>query len=409
VVLHTSDDPKRSGLPVPRTAHQSTHLWGPVLSPSAGPAAAQIRGTLRTAGQWEKLFAEQWMKERPVAERLSRSGDSWDQYELAYDIDALTAIYLATGKPAYADEGLRLLENLLATAKPSRDLPTSQYRDDYLGWVTQQNDVRGQEVPLYESYLWRYGVWLLQLVRTDPALWNDATRRARFERLLSFAERDIFDKWQNRGADNTVYRRRTHLASHWAMIALGLARITAQEAQRRTYLHTVQAIDGDLPNSSSSLRGQLRMNPDHPSAYLWNDEWGSIGRPGQDVSHGNGVITYVVTANSVGSEWNNVDMRRFLNTFRLAIWPAPPGEGQPEGAEYVDGSGTGNGWFSDGFVKLGRFDPQVQHRLESHDVGRSPQFLANGALNAALLACHGDAPALAPGDTPACRMAQPRQ
>jgi hypothetical protein len=406
-VLRTSDDPRRAGLPVPWSAHQSTHRWGPVLPPPAGPATARIQDTLRTAAQWEEMFIEQWVRERPVADRLSRSRDSWDQYGLAYDIDALTAICLATGKSEYADEGLRLLENLVTTATASWRLPTSQYRDEYLGWVSQQDDVRGQEVPLYESYLWRYGVWLLNLVRTDPALWHDATRRVRYQRLLSFAEHDIFAKWLNRGADDTLYRRRTHLASHWGMIALGLARLTTQDARRQAYLQTVHAIDNGLPNSSSSLRGQLRMNPDHPSAYLWHDEWGATRRPGQDVSHGNAVISYVVAANSVGVEWNNVDMRRFLNTFRLAIWPERPRKGQPEGAEYVDGSGTGSGWFSDGFVKLGRFDPQVQHRLETHDVGRSPQFLANGALNAALLACQGDASALAPRDTPACRTTRP--
>lgn len=365
------------------------------------------RETLRTTAQWEKLFVEQWERKRSIAFRRSRSVDSWSQYELAYDIDALTAIYLATGKPGYADEGLQLLENLVATARPSRYLPTSQYHDDYLSWVTQQDDVRGQEVPLYESYLWRYGVWLLRLVRTNPALWNDATRRTRYERLLSFAERDIFMKWRSRGADDTMYRKRTHLVSHWGMIALGLARLTADGTRQRVYLQTVHAVDSSLPNSSSSLRGQLRMNPEHPSAYLWNDAWGATGRPGQDVSHGNALIAYVVAANSVDREWNNVDMRRFLNTFQLVIWPVRPRTGQPEGAEYVDGSGRGSGWFSDGFVKLGRFDPQLQHRLEGHDVGRSPQFLANGALNAAILACHG-APAVAPHDAPACHL-QDRQ
>jgi hypothetical protein len=350
------------------------------------------------------MFDEQWDEQRPTADRLSRSGDSWDHYQLSYDIDALTAIYLATGRVASIDEGLGLLENLVDTAKPSRNLPTSQYQDDYRGWVTQRDEARGQEVPLYESYLWRYGVWLLRLVRTDPTLWDDAARRARYQRLLTFAEHDIFDKWFARGPGGTVYRSRTHMASHWGLIALGLAQATTQDARRRTYLELVHSIDEGRPDSASSLREQLRMNPDHPTAYVWDDEWGAARRPGQDVSHGNAVIAYVVAANSVGVGWNNVDMSRFLDTFRLVIWPAQPRTRQPEGAEYADGSGTGNGWFSDGFVKLGRFDPQLQQRLEAHEVGRSPQFLANGALNAALLACRGVAPSAGPRGSPACRV-----
>lgn len=371
--------------------------------------AAMAAQPLRTADQWAAQFASQWGGERPVAVRLSRTGDSWDQYALAYDIDALTAVYLATGRATYVDQGLELLENLVATARPSRTLGANAYRDRYLGWISRQNGSTGEEVPLYESYLWRYGTGLLRVVRQDPLLWRDVSRRARYERLLAFAERNIFAKWYARGANDTIYRSRTHMASHWALISLELARITASAARRATYLAVVHAIDTDLPNEPSSLRGQLRLNPDHPTAYWWDDHWGRARRPGQDVSHGNAVIAYVIEANAAGVDWSDTDLHHFLEGFRLAIWPATARPSQPEGAEYVDGTGAGNGWFSDGFVKLARFDARLQQRLETHDVGRSPQFMANGALNAALLACHGIARAAASPNTPACRMDRARQ
>jgi hypothetical protein len=50
----------------------------------------------------------------------------------------------------------------------------------------------------------------------------------------------------------------------------------------------------------------------------------------------------------------------------------------------VDGTGTDNGWYSDGFVKLGRYDAAVQRRLDEHQVVND-QFAANMALNAKLL------------------------
>ena len=201
-----------------------------------------------------------------------------------------------------------------------------------------------------------------------------------------------------------IYRSRTHMAAHWALIALELSQITTSADRRQAYLETVRAIDTDLPNGPSSLREQLRLNPRYPTAYVWSDEWGKTGGRAQDVSHGNGVIAYVVVANEATSDWTDLDMRRFVATFTLAVWPATPRKGQPEGADSVDGLGTGNGWFSDGFVKLGRFDPVLQQRLETHDVGRSVQFLANNALNVSILACRGIAPSAAPRTTPACRL-----
>lgn len=394
-------------LSIPGTSRGSAGQWPPVAQPSPGrpaspPPVTAFTGTLRSAEMWASMFAEQWQGERPEAEALSNTADSWDHYNLSYAVDALTAAYLATGRTEYIDEGLHLLENVMGTARRSADLPTSDHRDNYRGWVSAQEG--GREVPLYESYLWRYGTGLLRVIEKDPLLWQDPTRRARYGKVLAFAERNIFEKWRVRGADDNIYRSRTHMAAHWALIALELSQITTDADRRRAYLDTVHAIDTDMPNESSSLREQMRLNPRYPTAYVWSDEWGKTGGRAQDVSHGNAVIAYVVAANAAKSGWTDVDMHRFVQTFTVAIWPAPPREGQPEGADSVVGNGVGNGWFSDGFVKLGRFDPELQQRLETHDVGRSVQFLANNALNVSILACRGIAPAAAPVSTPACRL-----
>jgi hypothetical protein len=396
-----------SAVSIPGISQGSAGQWPPVPEPTPGrpsslPPVAAFTGTLRTAEEWASMFAEQWRGERPVAEALSTSADSWDHYNLSYDVDALTAAYLATGRTEYIDEGLRLLDNVMSTARRSADLPTSDHRDDYLGWVSAEEG--GREVPLYESYLWRYATGLLRVIEQDPLLRQDPTRQARYGAALAFAERNIFEKWQLRGADDNIFRSRTHMAAHWALIALELSQITTDADRRRTYLDTMHAIDTDMPNEPSSLREQVRLNPRYPTAYVWSDEWGKTGGRAQDVSHGNAVIAYVVAANAARSDWTDVDMHRFLQTFTLAVWPATPRKGQPEGADSVDGKGVGNGWFSDGFVKLGRFDPELQRRLETHDVGRSVQFLANNALNVSILACRGIAPSAAPRTTPVCRL-----
>jgi hypothetical protein len=47
----------------------------------------------------------------------------------------------------------------------------------------------------------------------------------------------------------------------------------------------------------------------------------------------------------------------------------------------VDGSGTSSGFFSDGFLNLGRYDPRVQDRFKNHNVGRQVQIYGAGARN----------------------------
>ncbi|HEX2809739.1 MAG TPA: hypothetical protein VHN80_26545, partial [Kineosporiaceae bacterium] len=329
--------------------------------------------------QWDDLFQRQWRSERNTAEQLSRSRDSWDHYSLSYSVDALTADYLATGRREAVDEALSLTENVAASAVPSDQLPRSRYHDGYLGWSSAEQS--GQEVPLYESYFWRYATGLLRVIGRTPSLADDPGIAPRYQRLLEFAERNVFDKWFSRGADQNIFRSRTHLGAHWALIALNLSDITTDPARRARSQQTVAAIDQRLPNYHASLKGQMVADPQHGGAYFWSDVWASCARPGQDVAHGNGVVAYVVEAHDHGVDWTDTDISAFVRTLSEVIWPRPG-----PGAEFVDGSGTGTGWFSDGFVKLGRYDVALQRRLETHQPANG-QFYANGALNAAILLC----------------------
>jgi hypothetical protein len=340
-----------------------------------GDAAAQLGapgGPIEPPAHWEERYLARWERQDTARfTELSRSGDVWAQYELAYGVDELTALYRATGKAAYADRALGYAENVVASARVSGTLATSQYRDTYRGWVSQRADSRGQEVPLPESYLWRYVTTLLRVIRQGP-LYSDPSFRGRYGRLLTFARADIFGKWASRGAEDNIYRSRTHMAAHWAQIAANLAAIEPGGAQRARYLAVTARIDDDL-------RGQLRASPVVPAAYFWSDEWGQDERPGQDVAHGNGVIAYLVDARETGGFWTAADLARMSLLLIRVITPEPG-----VSRAYVDGSGRGTGWFADGFVKLGRYDRAVQWRLERHPVVNG-QYLANLALNAKIL------------------------
>jgi hypothetical protein len=350
----------------------------PIMRPlPAQPPMRRGMVRVRPLTYWANVYQESWDYQAENIQPQSRSADSWDHYSLSYSVDANIAMFRATGSRRYLDRALEWVENVMAASAVSATLSSSQYRDRYRGWVSQQE--AGTEVPLYESYFWRYGTALLPAIREAAAVYADAGYRVRYNRLLRFAEVEVFEKWFTRGADDNIYRSRTHMAAHWAQIALNLALVTTDVARRARYHEVVGNIDLHLPNVDSGLRQQLRRNPAEPTAYFWSDVWGSARRPGQDVGHGNGVLAYVVEAHDNGSRWTDADIAAFSALLTKVVWP-----GGRTYRGFVDGTGTDNGWYSDGFVKLGRYDPAVQRRLDEHEVVND-QFAANMALNAKLL------------------------
>lgn len=356
-------------------------LGSPTSPAPSGTSAQATAVALRSVADWEKLFLNIWNSTH-TNDWLPRSLslDSYQFYNLGYGIDGNTAMYRATGKTQYIDRALLYVNNMVKNAKVSSSLPTSRYKDSYLGWTSKESGTSGQEVPLWESYGWRYVTRMLRVIRETPALYNNPTYRSQYDRLLAFTERNIFEKWYKRGANSNIYRGRTHMAAHWAYIAMDLARMTTDPVKKATYTTVYTNINRRLPNYASSMRQQLKPNPKNPNAYFWSAVWGSSARPGQDSPHGNGVIAYIAEAHDAGIEFTATDMRKFVATLNTVVWPATG-----KYANYVDGSGPGGGWFSDGWMKLGRYDANLQRRLEAHNVGRTIQFYGNGALNARIL------------------------
>ncbi|RKG92499.1 hypothetical protein [Corallococcus terminator] len=359
-------------------------------APAADPAApsqeelgttAQAAVGLRTVAAWETLFLGRWNSEHTSSFLpMSKSLDSWQFYNLGYGVDGNTAMYRATGKTQYLDRALLYANNVVNNARVSSSLPRSQFKDSYMGWASARSDTVGQEVPLFESYCWRYVTRMLRVIKETPALYNNSNYRAQYDKLLAFTERNMFEKWLKRGANSYIYRVNTHMASHWAYMAMDLSRMTTDATKKATYMTVFNNINRDMPNNTSSLRGQLKTSMVNPAAYFWAANWGSSARPGQDVAHGNGVMAYLVEARDAGMEWTAADMQKFVVTLNNVIWPSAT-----RYANYVDGTGSGTGWFNDGLMKLGRYDANLQRRLETHKVGNNTQFYGNGALNAKVL------------------------
>jgi uncharacterized protein YndB with AHSA1/START domain len=350
----------------------------PVPTPTPTPAATPVVSNpqLKSVSWWESQYNGIWSYNYSNDLPLSKSSDSWDYYNLAYSIDDPVAMYLASGKTKYLDQSLVYINNMVNNAKASSTLGSAAYRDSYLGWASHKNGSTGQEEPLYESYAWRYVTRALLVIKKTPALYGNPTYKAQYDKLLAFTEKNIFDKWYARGIDN-IYRSNTNMASHWAYISMDLSLMTTDATRLAKEKKVFDDINNHIPTyGNASLHGQMKTSPVNAAAYFWNENWGSTARPGQDVSHANAEMAYITEAYDLGmGGWTRADISKFVVTLDKVVWKK---NGGPYAAS-VDGSGSDNGWFIDGWMKLGRYDATLQQRFETHTVGFAP---GNGALNA---------------------------
>jgi hypothetical protein len=171
------------------------------------------------------------------------------------------------------------------------------------------------------------------------------------------------------------------MAAHWAFIAMNLSLMTTDAARLAREREVLEAINYGLPNyGGASLHGQFVEHPTIDGAYFWNWEWNDFSRPGSDVSHGNNVVAFIVEARDLGlADWSQLDVEALVVTFNKAVWPA-----KNRYAAWVDGTGTEDvGWYTDGWMKLGRYDVATQQRLQAaFAADLLPTSHGNGALNA---------------------------
>ncbi len=341
---------------------------------AASPRPAEAAG-LRSVATWERMFQGIWARDHAEYAPKSVSTNSQSFYNLAYSVDANAAMFQATGKTMYLDRALLYIENTIRSARVSRSFSSSRFKDGFYGWLSG-----GQEVVLYEIYLWRYVTRILRLMRANGGVYGNASYRARFQRILAFTETNIFDKWYARGPNWYIYREVTHITAHFGYIALNLSRLTGDSGRRSRCLAVFNNINRNLPNRPGrSLRNQLINHPTVNGGAFFDDNWGVFSRPGSDTAHANGVVSFIVESQELGAEWTRTDCNRLVATLNGAIL-----KGGSTTATYLDGSGSG-GWINDGFVKLGRFSAALQQRLESYQRAQTCQLWGNCALNARLL------------------------
>jgi len=310
---------------------------------------------------------------------LSQSSDEFDYYNLAYSIDEFTSMFEGSGDTSYLDQVLTLVINMINNARLSSTIPSSQFKDGFMGWVSFKNGQNGDEQALYEIYNWRYVTRLLDAMKKNTAVFNNSTYRAKYDQILAFTEVNIFDKWYTRGPNTWIYRSVTHISCHFAYIALYLRKHTLNTTRQQrcdTIRTNIESVG--LPNAlPDNMRSKITASLGRAvsGAYSWNSHWNDTSRPGQDVAHANGDITFICESfdNNTGV-WTQTDIDRFVKTLTQLCMPTH--------ALYVDGTGTDNGWIADGWPKLGRFSVPCQQALEVYDVQGQGQYMAMMYVNA---------------------------
>ena len=379
------------------------------------------RGNLALAAvrqQGKGLFQESYLNKKFNGRRTVREnqesiirggGSSYRLMEFSRGLGALLAMYEATNEKQYLDEAFDLAERVIAVAQKGKEIKNNpkNFKDDFYGWANKNPNFEKrksggqhlQEIPLFESYLFRYLAKMSYLVKTDAGLKADSEFIKRADKLSDFVKTNGWDKWYQRGEKQRpgcfpyLFRQRTHMTSHWAIVALYLRELSNSEAEKANYSKFLSLFD-------QQLKDNFRVGKN--DAYVWNMTWDSAWPFGtacnkapkssiiQDVSHGNNVVTYVVEAHDLSkSVWSDVDIQRLANTVKYVLYNAEKNGFNKDLKGVFAANSSSCVGLSDGFVKLARYDAQLVDLFEKVSNGNlsnakfsldEPQFIAELTL-----------------------------
>lgn len=308
---------------------------------------------------------------------INGGASSYRLMEFSRGIGALLAMFEATDSIMYMEEILDLSENLLSKARPGKLIENNpaHYKDDYLGWANiNRTDHPNlgrhlEEYPLYESYLFRYLAKAVYLIKNSKTAQKNSSLLARSQKILDFIETNGWEKWKVRGDKVSpncykfLFRGRTHMASHWAMVALYLRELTTSGSKKEEYTKFLNLYN-------QQLRLNFRVTPEN--AYVWNMTWDTNWPTGtncnapdkepiiQDASHGNHVVTYIIESFEMGSGfWAERDIQRLCNTAKFLLFDSSNQRFYGDlNQKFISNMSNGIR-LSDGFVKLSRYDEKL--------------------------------------------------
>lgn len=335
---------------------------------------------------WKNLFDEYWndplykmskttLHKRGALNAAKSANYEQEYYYLAYHIDGLIQLWQATGDNHYLEECLELIYITIDKARP--------VKGGYLGWPAKNSP---DGFPLWDSYYWRYVATLTRIMCQSPNLLKTENPRGGtyqddFDTLLSFGEKNIWSRYESYGLNN-FYRSRTHMASHWARIALEFYIVTAKTKYKKVFDNIS---NGKMHKRPSNLRNQLFYEPKNPEAALWDSKWGvEKGSAIQDTSHGGAIVSFWIIAFENNYYWSKKDINSLIITLNDFAWTSMDGE---EVKKNIDGTGGyhGPGGRLHEWLNLGRYDRKLQERIKNQYVGKNYKYYATQLFGIAAL------------------------
>lgn len=313
---------------------------------------------------FDKQLASNTMYSKGNIGKFASSKNAYNFMAMGYYLDANNIMYTKTGDIEYLNNNLKIVEAVL--------LNNSAYsQNKWLVSVNKNNqnvNSNGQQSLVFEGYFFRYLGDFLFVIKGKNLFKEKHSR-------IQTALRSAFDKWNTRSLNgyndqSRLFHERLHIGANWAVVAMYLNIFNPNSSYKKFQ------DDFDF-----QLRKALKIvNKNGRDCYVWNSTYsdrftGSLKKIAkytaevQDVTHGNHIVNYVLTANRLKKGgWGEDDLRKFSNTLGILIWNAST----QTFSDNVDGSKSsarelrGTGWKqSDGWMKLMDFDTDLRKYYES--------------------------------------------
>lgn len=349
-------------------------LIATIFVSSLGQLSAQTKRNLYSIESIYNLYTEELTNGETyfeIAKKRSLSEDSFQFMALRRDFATINMMLKAEEDKAI-DLGVELINNLTKTAQKSKDIPGNKnFKDDYYGWIVLHNNSEFQkETALYESYSFLYITEFLYLLKEIGWSNKSIDNNTWWNNKVSFIEENIWEKWLNRSLElkSKPYwyflRQRTHMGSHWAATALYLNRITENNIIKEQTSEVIRQYD-------ILLKRNLKVKK---RAYVWNSTYDDVSGTDaqvsrnsivQDGSHGNHVISYVITAYELNSStWTKRDIKSFVNTLTKFMFNPQTNTFYDNVDGTIDENRPGWGNFvGDGWVKLAKYSRKARSIL----------------------------------------------